>query len=569
MVRRFPYERRDAGWVAAHTGIVFLLSCFAASDLALQDGFIALAPTAARSAETQEPSEATTFVDVQTGGERQFPFALRLVRTSADWYRQLSVAVVDPETARVLAEQDYPVLAGRAIDVGRPSADAPPLYRIEMLEVLDRSRTTRVGFRPGTASGLTALQLFPLGAESKADTWLTDQDPPTGIPGARLRFVVARDDGDVTRWTSPRIDPETGAAGFVRIVAGGADLVRMPATPGAKADFDHEGKTWHAAVVDAALDLRTALAERSKPAAERTPIERQIPDIEGATLSLVTDGIEPQRASAFGGDFADLANGQMANPVLKKQGFTFELDADVPVEVRIVAMPDGTLAAVTEDRGSVSKPQTLKKGDVVAFPGAASSGAHVGDLVRDAELDVDVSALPDETDADYMRNGLAGRNEQIGQPAVKLRITEPSAAGGAATHETWLLGGDPWLKDVPILETRDRRLRLALTNASESMYRSAVQAIDAAGNVLGEHVVRVNSPFRVGGYEFYQNQFHRPDQGGPVTVFRVKHDPFIPFIYAGFVLVAAGVIVLLWFPGQRAFKLHAHLARLPEDGGAA
>jgi cytochrome c biogenesis protein ResB len=106
---------------------------------------------------------------------------------------------------------------------------------------------------------------------------------------------------------------------------------------------------------------------------------------------------------------------------------------------------------------------------------------------------------------------------------------------------------------------------LELISTSDSMYRSAVQAIDRRGRVLAEHVVRVNEPFRMDGYEFYQNQFLRPDQGGPLSVFRVKYDPFVPWIYVGFALVAAGVITMLWFPGQRAFKLHAHLAALPQE----
>jgi hypothetical protein len=205
----------------------------------------------------------------------------------------------------------------------------------------------------------------------------------------------------------------------------------------------------------------------------------------------------------------------------------------------------------------VSTPRTLVAGDALPVEGAA---IRLGKLVRDAELDVTVEPLAAETDADYMRNGLAGVNEQPGRPAVRLRVTEP----GAEPYEMWVVGGDPWMR-TPLVESRDRRLKMVLTSTAESMYRSAVQAIDASGNVLGEHVVRVNAPFRMGGYEFYQNQFLRPDQGGPVAVFRVKYDPFVPFLYAGFALISIGVIVMLWFPGQRAFKLHAHLAGLPED----
>ena len=121
---------------------------------------------------------------------------------------------------------------------------------------------------------------------------------------------------------------------------------------------------------------------------------------------------------------------------------------------------------------------------------------------------------------------------------------------------------------LPTITTRDHRLQIMLSPTSESMYRSAVQAIDDEGDVLAEHVVRVNTPFRMSGYEFYQNQFMPPDltKGSPaLTVFRVKYDPFVPFLYLGFGVVVLGVVTMLWFPGQRAFKLHAHLARLPED----
>src|SRR5205823_5293563 len=97
----------------------------------------------------------------------------------------------------------------------------------------------------------------------------------------------------------------------------------------------HGGKTWHAKVVEAALDVRTALAEKTKPTAERTPIGRQVPDIGGATLLLETEAMEPQRAQAFSGEFADFANGQMANPVLKAAGLTFHLDFELPLELRV------------------------------------------------------------------------------------------------------------------------------------------------------------------------------------------------------------------------------------------
>ena len=565
MVRRFPYERRDAGWVATHAGIVYLLLCLAGSDLAVRDGFIALAPSASAGA-GELPTEAASFEDLHDGHRpRMFRgWTLRLVRTSADWYQELGVALAGAD-GRTVAQQNYPVLAGRVIELERPANDAPPRYRIEILDVLDRCRTTRVGYRSGAGTGVAALQLLVEEDGKPADRWITDEDAAAlAIPGGRLRFVSARTADDAAKWLAPRIAADTGDAGWLRVVAGGKDVARIPATAGASADVEFEGTKWKLAVTDVTLDVARMLQERQLPESERTPLARQVPAIGGATLSMSKDGAEAQRASAFSGEFAEVANGEMANAVLRDAGFSFFLDFEVPTELRVVARPDGPVVFVREDRGTVSEPRTLAKGDALPVDGAR---LKFGEVVRDAELDVEVEAIPAETDADYLTNGLAGVNEQPGRPAVRVRVTEP----GAAPYEQWIVGGDPWMKS-PLVETRDRRVRMVLASTSESMYRSAVQAVDPLGNVLAEHVVRVNTPFRMRGYELYQNNFVRPDmrderdRAGPSSTFRVKWDPFVPWIYGGFVVVALGVITMLWLPGQRAFKLHAHLAQLPEDG---
>lgn len=558
MARRWPYRPCDAGWVAAHGGIVFTLACLAASDLSVRDGFVQLAPTASPGT-TDVPTDARAFKDLFDGGRpRGFGWTLRLVRTSADWYQELAVAFA-AEGGGVAAQQNFPVRPGRVIELERPSAAAPPRYRLEMLDVVDRCRTTEVGYRRGKSSELTALQLVVDENGASGDRWVTgDETSPLGLPGSQLVVVVAKTAEEAGRAIAPRIPAETGAIGFVRVTAGDAEVARLPATVGQAGEFDADGRRWRLVVSETTFDVQRSLGERKLPADQRTPVEKQIPGIGGATLLVSADGIDPQRANAFSGEFDEVGNGQMANPVLKKAGLAFHLDLVVPREVRVVVRPDDAVVAVIEDRGTVSTPRPLREGDALPVEGAA---IRLGKLVRDAELDVTVEPLPPESDADYMKNGLAGVNEQPGRPAVRLRVTEP----GAEPYEMWVIGGDPWLR-TPLVESRDKRLKMVLTSTAESMYRSAVRAIAPSGDVLGEHVVRVNSPFRLGGYEFYQNQFMRPDQGGPMAVFRVKYDPFVPFLYAGFALISIGVIVLLWFPGQRAFKLHAHLAGLPEEG---
>jgi len=559
MIRRLPYELRDAGWVSAHSGIVFLLVCLAASDTTVRDGFVQLAPTA-RPGESGVPTDAQSFDDLfEKGRPRDFGWTLRLVRTSADWYQSLIVSFVDENGADV-AHEEYPVLAGKTVELERPSKDAPPRYRIEIEDVLDRCRTANVGFREGKESGPSAVSFVVHEGETEFERWVLAGESPMALPGGVLRFLVAATPEDEKRFAAPALAPDAGAVGFLHVVADGKDVAKIPATTGAKSDFSFGGKTWHVVVGEVSLDAKLYLAERARPAAERTPIDRQAPDVGVAFATLDADGMPQQRAVAFGGEGADAFNEQMANATLKSAGLRFSLELVVPMEMRLVAKSDGSLVLFQENRDGVAPPRVVRTGDPLPLVGGGPS-VSVGAFVKNAEERFDVAPLPPETDEDYMKNGLRGVNEQEGVPAIKVRVTED----GAAPYEKWLLGGDPWGRPM-IVPSRDGRLRMELVSTSESMYRSAVQAIDSHGNVLGEHVVRVNAPFRMRGYEFYQNNFVRPDQGGPLSVFRVKYDPFVPWIYVGFVLVAAGVIVMLWFPGQRAFKLHAHLSRLPEEG---
>jgi hypothetical protein len=560
MARRFPFEKKDAGWVSTHAGIVFTLICLAGSDLLVRDGFVQLAPTA-RPGESGLPTETQSFEDLLDGGRsKDFGWTLRLVRTSADWYQSLVVSFAGDD-GRVAAQQTYPVLPGKVIELERPSKDAPPRYKVEILDVLERCRPANVGYREGAAPSFTALSLRVEEGGQSFERWIGGEESTLPLPGGVLRLVVAENSDEEAAAAAPSMPAGAGAIGFIRVVADGGELARVPATSGEKTEFASGGKTWRVTVGDVSLDARLYLAERSKPAAERTPIERQAPGVGVAFVTVVADSGPELRAVAFSGESAELGNEQMANPELKKAGLRFYLDLVAPMEMRLVVRPDGSVVLVDEVRGTVKPPRPLHAGELLPLPETVPAVA-VGEVVRNAEERFDVVRLPPETDAEYMRNGLSGVNEQEGAPAVRVRVHEQ----GSAPYERLIVGADPWGRPM-IVASRDRRLRLELVSTDESMYRSAVQALDSRGNVLGEHVVRVNTPFRMGGYEFYQNQFEwNPQRGGPMSAFRVKYDPMVPWIYFGFVLIAGGVIVLLWFPGQRAFKLHAHLTRLPEAG---
>ena len=83
------------------------------------------------------------------------------------------------------------------------------------------------------------------------------------------------------------------------------------------------------------------------------------------------------------------------------------------------------------------------------------------------------------------------------------------------------------------------------------------------GNVIVEKVIEVNHPLHYGGYHFYQYS-HGEDEHGQYTVLSVTSDSGLSLVYAGFVLICAGVFWLFWFQPALAYLTRR---RGNDDGG--
>jgi hypothetical protein len=144
------------------------------------------------------------------------------------------------------------------------------------------------------------------------------------------------------------------------------------------------------------------------------------------------------------------------------------------------------------------------------------------------------------------------------RPAIRVALH-----GSASSEPVWLV----WGEEQP-LRFADQMYTLVLSNPTRrlpfrieledviqshypgtgrpSMWRSLLWIDDERLGERFPRVVEVNEPTEIGGYTFFQSDYPpRPQETSGLSVSR---DPGLPIVFAGYLLVTAGMLVVL---GQR------------------
>lgn len=129
-----------------------------------------------------------------------------------------------------------------------------------------------------------------------------------------------------------------------------------------------------------------------------------------------------------------------------------------------------------------------------------------------------------------VRREVVSRSDALVNPAALLRIEGPDGP-----VERWsLMFGRP-------VRSLDGTLQVRFVLPEIKSYRSFL-TFRAPGRTPQRATVEVNSPFRFGRFTFYQTG---ADPNDPTwSVFQVVHDPGIPVVYAGLIIVSIGIIVV-------------------------
>ncbi|MCX5795540.1 MAG: cytochrome c biogenesis protein ResB [Elusimicrobia bacterium] len=145
---------------------------------------------------------------------------------------------------------------------------------------------------------------------------------------------------------------------------------------------------------------------------------------------------------------------------------------------------------------------------------------------------VRVAALDFFPDFVIDQGGPATRSQLPNNPALRLEITD---AQGVEKH--WAFARFPSFHADP-----KSRYEVAyeLAPGQVKQFRSEVALLEA-GWVAGRRAIEVNKPLRWKGYTLYQAGYDPENPG--FSSLLVSRDPGVPVVYAGFLLLTAG---LLW-----------------------
>lgn len=148
-------------------------------------------------------------------------------------------------------------------------------------------------------------------------------------------------------------------------------------------------------------------------------------------------------------------------------------------------------------------------------------------------------------------------NRSERRPAVLVRSEHPRGA-----EELWLRKYEPrqWMAgEVPLqLLYADQEISLGFgvrlnkltigRYPGETMprsYESQITTIASQDGREQNHVISMNNPVKYGGYKFFQSAVSQDERGTPHSVLGVSRDPGQIIVFAGYVLLMLGLLILL------------------------
>ena len=175
----------------------------------------------------------------------------------------------------------------------------------------------------------------------------------------------------------------------------------------------------------------------------------------------------------------------------------------------------------------------------------------IGKRYRHPRLNLEFSVAKFFPRAEIKRH-FVPQGDDVRQEALHFRLRKDNKES-----ETWLLKGFPESvlvgDEKVILEYRKEALELPVsiklldfrkeeypgTNIP-SHFESDVELTDSERGIILKKTIRMNSPLKYRGYSFFQSSY--VDGPKQTTILSVRNDPGTPFVYAGCLIVVAGVV---------------------------
>lgn len=209
-----------------------------------------------------------------------------------------------------------------------------------------------------------------------------------------------------------------------------------------------------------------------------------------------------------------------------------------PGSIAVVRGPSGGLAAVlTDEAGKRSKIDPLETGKAYRHP-SLGYGFSVPEFHPQAKVEETFSNRDNEIRNEAVRLTVRS-GDQVSQTWLGLR---ESARLPLGEHPV-VVEYRPGLRKLPFsVKLIDfRRIDYPGTQMA-AKFESDVEMTDPERGIHVKKRISMNNPLKHRGYSLFQSSYVQ----GPVetTILSVRNDPGVPLVYAGFLIVMAGVISL-------------------------
>ena len=523
-LRRYPWKRKHVPFVLAHIGIIAVLAGGIIGGRFGVEGQMVI-PEGETSSSLRLPQSVLLVHPLNPGEVRLFPVRYE---TQA-WVHQPG------ETFRV-------PFNGRTLDltVDRYLPDAQPVERV----VADETQNPAV-----------RLEL-KRGEEPPEEMWLFARDPArfgAGWGEAHVLFLEAQSAEEFARYTGMARGP--AGRGTLTLEFPALEIRRSIPVP---KDFSRpapvEGTPYEVTFKEYFNDF--ALTENG--VADRSG-EPNNPAL-GFTLSG-PEGTDPHLVFAFHPDFPEIH----ARPRVISVRAVYQHPAGARLPPRALTLlrdPAGTLVWVFTGGQGELRTAPFRLEEMVKHPWL-EMGARAVEYLPRARLEREFVNRGNEVRSEVLRltarvddwqaqtwlefGGSAELDypgDRVGVPAVDRRVGKGSAgspAGRAADRVH--LEYRKALRDLPFsVKLIDFRKIDYPGIEMAAGFEADVELVDPEQGVTLKRTIRMNNPLKYRGYVLFQSSFIP----GPVetTVLSVRNDPGTPLVYAGFLVIVAGVVTM-------------------------
>ncbi|MBM3463752.1 MAG: cytochrome c biogenesis protein ResB [Armatimonadetes bacterium] len=520
---RYPWQRRQTGFVVTHLGIITILVGSFITAFAGFEGTLALRAEETGSVVTiDKPMLSWQVLDGETQGH-------------------------DPSSATV---QQQPA----EFRWSRPSDARPRRFKLDngLVVLVDRyyhSAVPEMRYEAGGKELNPAIQVKLDNAQVHADEWMALADPDrqeVNLGPATLRFLKADSPAALERLLSNKPAKRSPKGILVFGVAGARPTVEVEGSVGKTVPL--EGTPYRVrvdrflpyAVVD---QKRGKLISRSNemvnPAVELTVL-----DSSGAAERHIVFARFPEFSTTH----------QQERRTQIEVAYTFE-GPDASNGIDFILGPGEALY------------YRVRSKDGKSFSGPVKVGAAVQTHWRMKMAFTVAQFLPRARVVNEFREFHPARGKEGPPPAIRVRVEGADDPG-----PYWIAQGSEIAvrrgKQVTRISYHLQGLQLGFKvmlkkftvgydpgTRNAASYSSDVTVTDPARQAKFDQTISMNEPLHYNGVTLFQASFQEVEGGSPISVLQIANDPGVPVKYAGSILLCCGIAIMFFInpmPKKRA-----------------